>query len=214
MRTHSPRRRLDRALLLTLLLVWGSAGCDGVGNHQAPTADDAPTADEAPAAGHTLPRDTSSAAGDPTESRAVLALEGEGLRVFDASSGSARPVPFGTPADEVLRVLEIVQGAPPREQGESADCGGSYATWERGPSVRFRGDRMVGWSVGEPGATTAAGVGVGSTRRDLEAAYVVRLAHTSLGFEFSTGGLAGVLDGEGEDARIVALWAGEVCLAR
>ena len=144
----------------------------------------------------------------------ALALEGEGLRVFEATSGSARPIPFGSPTEDVMRIIEGVREASPRERGESPDCAGTFATWEGGPSVRFSDGRFVGWSVGQPGPTTPSGVGVGSTRNELEDVHAIEVSRTSLGVEFSAGALAGVLDGDGADARITALWAGEACLAR
>lgn len=204
-----PRRCLLPCLLLPLLLVLG--GC--VGTEQ-DTSDAAP-----PTAVSDTTALARSAPGEPPadaeeDGRPLLALEGEGLRIFDPNSGSARPIPFGTPAAEVLRIVEALRGGPPREDGESPECGGSFATWEGGPTLRCRGGRFVGWSVRDPGLSTAAGVEVGSTREELESVHAVQVARTSLGVEFSAGGLAGVLEGEGGEDRVVALWAGEACLAR
>lgn len=65
-----------------------------------------------------------------------------------------------------------------------------------------------------PALTTASGIGIGSTRADLESAYAARVARSTLGAEFSAGGLAGLLASERPDAPIINLWAGEACLAR
>jgi hypothetical protein len=59
-----------------------------------------------------------------------------------------------------------------------------------------------------------SGIGPGSTRAELEAVYEVEVEPTSLGIEFSAGGIGGLLDGESPDARITAMWAGVTCLFR
>lgn len=150
------------------------------------------------------------------EHRAVLTLEGEGLRVFDAESGSARPVPFGTSSSETIDIVSAVLAAAPREQGENADCGGSFATWEQGLGLWFVRDRLAGWAVraGSDTLTTASGIGIGSTRSELESVYDAQVMRSSLGTEFTAGNIAGVLDSPAADGRVIAMWAGITCLAR
>jgi hypothetical protein len=58
------------------------------------------------------------------------------------------------------------------------------------------------------------GVGIGTTRAQVEDALAIQVSSTSLGTEFTAGGLAGLLDGPGAEARITNLWAGETCIAR
>lgn len=146
----------------------------------------------------------------------ALALEGEGLRIFDVSSGAARPLPFGSPLGEVVEILTRVQEMAPSEKGESADCGVEYVTWESGLTVLSSSGRFQGWSARERsrGLTTVSGIGIGSTREELEDVYAIEVDSTSLGIEFTAGGLAGVLDSAEREGRVIALWAGVVCLAR
>ena len=59
-----------------------------------------------------------------------------------------------------------------------------------------------------------SGIGVGSARAALDAVYSATVSTTTLGEEFSAGGLAGVFDGPTAAARITAMWAGTTCLAR
>jgi hypothetical protein len=145
-----------------------------------------------------------------------LALEGEGLRGFAVPSGSARPVPFGSPRAAVLDFLQAIYGSPPREQGENLDCGAEFAGWKDGLTVWFAEDRFVGWSLQDRDGTltTASGVGIGSVRSELEAAHVIEVVDSSLGVEFTSGGLAGLLDSARPDARVTNLWAGLTCIAR
>jgi hypothetical protein len=148
--------------------------------------------------------------------RVMLAVEGEGLRLFDAVTGSATPLPFGTGRDVLLGSLEPLRG--PAERGSNAECGvQEYASWDDGLRLIFEDHRFAGWAIDGRSAgalTTASGIGPGSTRRDLENAYTAEVGQTTLGTEFTAGGFAGVLDGAGPDARITDMWAGVACIFR
>jgi hypothetical protein len=52
-----------------------------------------------------------------------------------------------------------------------------------------------------------SGVGVGSSRADLEGAHAISVEETTLGTEFTFGGVSGILD----DGRVSSLWAGVSC---
>lgn len=149
----------------------------------------------------------------------ALAIEGEGLRLFDMQSGSATPLAFGQPQQQVLTALERFRGAA--TLAPNSDCGAGpvlIAQWTDGLSLLFQDDRFVGWGVdgrADGGLSTAVGIGTGSTRAELQEAYAdVTTRATSLGTEFSGGGMDGVLDGTAPSAAITALWAGVSCVAR
>lgn len=162
----------------------------------------------------------------PVAPAARLALEGEGLRAFLVPSGSARPIPFGRPMADVVAAVTPLVGAAAPDVAPNADCAITAATWPAaGLTLWFRpparGGTFVGWSVApvrteEPSTplTTAAGLGLGSTRRELEGAYAATVRRSTLGTEFVAGGLAGLLESDRPDARVTALWAGESCIAR
>ena len=143
-----------------------------------------------------------------------LAVDGEGLRLVDAKTGKTQALPFGLSRAAVLEPLENLRG--PAGQGSNPACGGEYANWADGLGLNFRRDKFVGWSLDDrsDGAiTTMAGLGTGSGKRALEA-YDYKVVRTTLGDEFSAGGLHGLLSSTAANARITNLWAGEVCLAR
>lgn len=146
----------------------------------------------------------------------ALTVEGDGLRMFGVQSGSARSLPFGTPSSAAREGIERALGSPPLDSGSTPDCQLDYATWPGGLTTTFRAGTLVGWSLraAPERLTTVTGVGIGSTRADLEEAYDVTVEASSLGTEFSAGGFAGVLESRADQARVTALWAGEVCLAR
>lgn len=148
----------------------------------------------------------------------VLAVDAEGLRLFDAATGSARALAFGMPAEQVIAALAPLSGAP--ERSENPECGGGpmeFAAWPDGVTLVLQDGAFRGWSLDErtKGAvTTASGIGPGSSRRELEAAYRIEVEESSLGTEFMAGEMSGLLDGTGPDARVVALWAGLACVFR
>jgi hypothetical protein len=160
--------------------------------------------------------DTSRGSTEAAEaSGARLALDGEGLRIFLVPSGSARLIPFGTPKEQMLTALASVRDGPPRE-GENVDCGAAYATWEDGLTVWFSRGDFAGWSVpgGHRRLQTASGIGIGSTRAQLDSVYAARVERSTLGVEFAAGGIAGLLESDRPDARITHLWSGVACVAR
>jgi hypothetical protein len=86
--------------------------------------------------------------------------------------------------------------------------------WPNGLVLHAADSEFIGWSARpdtDASLTTIAGVGTGSTRGELEAAYTVEVTETSLGTEFSTGSLFGLLSSTEPDATITDLWAGTVC---
>lgn len=161
--------------------------------------------------------DSGSASLVPNPSDAfLLALDGEGLRLFDAASGSSRPLSFGTEGSLVGSALVRVLGAEPVEVGYSEDCAAEYQRWPEGLSIWIVRDDFVGWSLRDDGTTltTPTGIGIGSTRADLEESYAAEIYQSTLGIEFVAGGLAGLLESEDDDASITNLWAGQTCIAR
>lgn len=148
-----------------------------------------------------------------------LAVDGEGLRLFDPTTTSASPVAFGRPQAAVIATIERFRGAA--EQGVNQDCGAGpvdYASWPDGLSLVFQHDRFVGWGLDRRAAgtiTTASSIGPGSTRAELESAYANVVVHrTSLGNEFTAGGFSGVIDGSTATSPITDMWAGTNCAAR
>ncbi|HSK18328.1 MAG TPA: hypothetical protein VK912_04265 [Longimicrobiales bacterium] len=224
MRTTSPRIASvpgAGARILVVVFCVVAAACEGRGGARdpSPDLDSAAVAADARSDTRDTPHTIESldAPAPPISSgtEATLALEGEGLRIFLVPSGSARPIPFGTPKSATMEMLRTVLAVAPREEGHSEDCGVDFATWGNGLTVRFARDSFAGWSVG-PGSTltTASGLGVGSTRAELEDAYAAEIGRSTLGIEFTAGGLAGTLESEAPDAQVQHLWAGVACLGR
>lgn len=146
----------------------------------------------------------------------LLNLDGEGLRIFDSNTGASRLIAFGNDSTQSLETLSRVLGEPIPTQVENEECQVTFARWSNGLTAWSDGKRFVGWSVApqSPALATAAGVKLGSSRKDLQSAYQAKIFESSLGTEFSAGGLAGLLDSARADARVVNFWAGQTCIAR
>ncbi len=188
-------KRIFRSVPLALTLVALTA-C----SNESPSDQPAETA---PAAVPTTPAPAVADEEAIAKESPALVVEAEGLRLFNRQSGSARAIAFGTPHDDVLSMLAFL-GKP--ETGTNGECGAGaldYANWPSGLGLFFQDDKFAGWNLngrskGE--VTTASGVGIGSSRTDLESAYAANISETTLGTEFAAGELFGLLDGKGKAA--------------
>lgn len=150
----------------------------------------------------------------------LLNVAPDGLTLVDPQSGAARHLAFGTPADAALRAATAALGPKLRER-DMAECGAGAMTLVQFPkdlTLNLMDGRFVGWSLAgdAPGAVaTASGITLGSTRAELERAYALEmLQETSLGNEFHTGALSGILSTMAPGGTIENLWAGTDCVFR
>jgi hypothetical protein len=171
------------------------------------------------------PEQPSPSVAPPGESVVRVTVAGEGLRLVDSRTGSARPLDFGSPRAQVVQALTALEGET-ATGSVSPDCGEGLQEsleWRTGLITWFQSDEFVGWSLNERHSsqpaplhrvTTMGGVGLGSTRAEMEEVYVTTIEDTSLGVEFSTGGFHGILDSRRRDAVVTNLWAGMTCIFR
>lgn len=146
-----------------------------------------------------------------------LTIDGEGLRHF-SPEGAARPIPFGTAQEAVLTAVATSLGGNAPAIRTNAECGAGptqFARFRNGLQLDFQAQRFVGWTLDQPGLTTADGVGVGSAKSTVEDSRTVELVpNSTLGVEFSSGDLGGFFDGTGASAKVVSLYAGQTCFFR
>jgi hypothetical protein len=151
---------------------------------------------------------------DPTAPTVVLQSDGLGLL---GPTGSNRMQLFGEADPQVLRDA-LTRAIGPGTPSDQPDCGPAVTSVSYGGfQVLFDGGRFVGWYLADPGPDfdTVLGLGTGSTLAELRADLrPFEVTQTSIGREWSGGGLSGLLEGEGEGARAIAVWAGNVCLFR
>lgn len=134
-------------------------------------------------------------------------------------NGSARHVAFGMPRADAVQMISAALGSPV-EQADNQDCGAGslgYAAFRDGLSLYFDDGKFAGWDLDgrENGKfTTANGIGIGTTRKELEAAGPVEVGETTIGNEFTMGELSGLLSSAKPEGEVTNLWAGVTCIAR
>jgi hypothetical protein len=197
--------RLSALLPLGLTLLLATAACT-----RTPDAADVNGTDPTPDAVAPVPGEQV----EDTES--LLALSGEGLQLVGDQTGSTATLEFGSEMNLVADAVTSILGQP-LESGDNDECGSGPQTitqWPRGLVLHAADGEFIGWSSRsgtDETLTTMAGVGVGSTRSELESAYTVEVFESTLGTEFSTGNLFGILNSTAPDAVVEYLWAGTVC---
>ena len=198
--------RLTTRTTLALAAVALLAACDR-------TPD--PAAEAAASAAATPPE--AAAPAPAAQTRSGLVIEGEGLRIVDAS-GAARALPFGTPEATVIAAVTTATGGMAPEQSTNEECGAGptqFAQYSDGIQLLFQDGKFAGWFLREPGLTTADGIGIGTTRAALDAARTVEMVPDStLGIEFSAGELGGFLTADGAAGAVESLYAGLTCFFR
>lgn len=203
--------RLSAGLALAMLAV----ACGGPPS--APEAPKPPEAPAAPAAPATPEAPAAMPAEPPKPEGPLLALDGDGIRLV-RPNGSTALLPFGRPTAEAVAALSSALGTP-TDRATNSECGAGpteIVHWGGGFTALFVDGRFNGWSADErKGLSTMNGIGVGSTRAELFASYSdASVEQSTLGTEFSAGGLGGLLSGAGPTAKIETLWAGDICAFR
>ena len=211
-----------KQLVLVPLLIFLFAGCQ-----HSPDAAQNPLAG-VPASAPAQPTPAAAPPARVSASPQLLALTSNALQLVSQPAGSTRELPFGMPQEELVGIVSKVLQAKPKSIGINTECGAGplkMASWSNGLTLVFQEKKagaaqkwqFVGWYAGAssgaaPKVATMAGVGIGSTRAELEGAYAVKVTKSTLGQEFSTtSGLYGLLNGPGQAAVITSLWSGTSC---
>jgi hypothetical protein len=161
----------------------------------------------------------------PKEIQFSLALSPNAIQIINQNNGSTTEISFKTPLKQTIETVERVLKAKP-SIGINSECGAGplkMATWNNVLTLLFQEKKndewlFVGWAANqainpELKLITMAGVGIGSTRKEIESAYVIEVTKTSLGYEFATktDDFFGIFDGANENAKITNLWSGLSC---
>ena len=145
-------------------------------------------------------------------------LEGRGL-IFSDSAGARRTLAFGGGVPAAIDAARQAYGDPENvETLEECGAGPLQVSKFGGLTLAAQEGKFVGWWLDghdkPPVPSTERGIGIGSTREALDAAYSIDEFETSLGNEFTTDGLAGLIEGEGKLGKVTHLWAGATCITR
>lgn len=197
--------RISTRTTMAFVALAALAACD---RSQTP----APAEPATPAAEITTPVEA-----PPVQGAGELALEGEGLRIFD-SQGAARAIPFGTAQATVIAAVAASTSRPAPAVTTNEECGAGpiqFVEFHNGLQLLFQNNTFQGWFMDEPGLTTTDGMGVGSTRASVEGTRTIEMIPDStLEGEFSSGDLGGFLSAATPQGTVTSLYAGLTCFFR
>lgn len=189
---------MKRLLLVALVL---TAGCSGGSSTAQPsgTSTPTPTASPTPA------------------TAASLVLEVDGLGVSDGAAHISH-FPFATTtAAQIQGIVSPLLGSGVTTTLPECGQGPRTSYKARGLTLLFDKAAWVGWTSQTAGLTTADGVGVGVTRKVVDASGTAfTFSESSLGTEFTAenSGLGGLMSGPDKTDTVTALYTGETCFAR
>ncbi|MBW4485310.1 MAG: hypothetical protein KME14_22470 [Tildeniella torsiva UHER 1998/13D] len=190
--------------LLGLSLLITTTACTSETTAPAPAPPDAETPAETPTE-------------TPQSEEVGLILTGEGLQLVNLQTGSTTSLAFDTDMAPTLDAVTQILGTP-EEVSQNSECPSgplTIATWPNGLALNAADDTFVGWAMrpsdDDTALTTASGIGIGSTRQELETSYTVEVVDSSLGVEFSAGDLYGLLTSPEPTGTVTNLWAGVAC---
>lgn len=166
-----------------------------------------------------------------TKNTHKLLLTSNALQLAHRKTGSTIEIPFGKPIDQMIEITNTALQSKPSSIGINKECGAGplkMVSWNNGLTVVFQQNKsqiansetdwkFAGWymSINSGNAQkvlTMAGISIGSSRAEMESAYVITVSQTSLGYEFSTSsGLYGIFEGPEKEAKITSLWSGLSC---
>ena len=145
-----------------------------------------------------------------------LVVAGEGLKILDAT-GAERVLPYETPKATVIAAVTAALGVPPVES-TNEECGAGptqFAQYPNGLQLLFQADTFQGWTLDKPGLATENLVGVGVGRAALSSTSDFAMEPDStLGAEFTLGGIGGFFASDAPDAPVESLYAGLTCFFR
>ena len=156
---------------------------------------------------------TATATTTATDVPLLIVLTPDGVGFTTEDSGSISRIDFGS--DQQLTRDAVVKAlGQPIEESPQPECPPGPADISRfdGLSLTFIDGSFVGWEL--PAGSTQTmidGIGLGSTRADLSNPTV---EETSLGTEFTSGEVHGILSDDTPNGEITALWVGTICAFR
>lgn len=125
-------------------------------------------------------------------------------------------IDFGRAEAGAVAAVTKVLGSQPQERTVNRACGAGPVAVVRYPQIDllFQDGAFRGWVTRSTGTTTANGLAPGMRRNQLPEASFGPFRTTSLGVEFDSGGVFGLLPDGGADTPVQYLWAGVSCFFR
>lgn len=164
----------------------------------------------------TVPAADNLVAGNESVVAPALNIAPDGVSLV-TESGSARHATFGMARDAAVAMVSAALGKP-TDTGRNDECGQGpmdTADFKGGLTLFFQEGKFVGWDLDRDSTLkTAAGIGMGSTLQEVRAAMTVSTEESTLGHEFTSGDMGGLVSAMTRAGKVEALWAGSTCQFR
>jgi hypothetical protein len=175
----------------------------------------------APAPQPAVPPAAAAPAGEPDDLIVGnLRLSSDGLAAGMPGLHTSRSFRFGMSKAEIVAVVAQTRSWETKSEA-NGECGAGPMEFVRFGTLtlNIQNGLFVGWSLDGPRAAEPIeeeyGLGIGAGRADLNPMDGdVRIETTTLGVEFDSGGIHGLLSSNAPDATVTHLWAGTNCHAR
>ena len=146
---------------------------------------------------------------EPSEIIGVIG-DSEGLHPV----GSQQRIDFGRAKIGVVDAVSRLLGRGPTDEFFIEECGAGPVTavsWGDDLKLNFIDGALRGWVMQSDVLRSENGLRVGQTRSALEAAGIADFENTSIGVEFGSEGVFGLLNAQNELAYV---WSGATCFFR
>jgi hypothetical protein len=160
----------------------------------------------------------------PALVRSPITVAADGVDVMSGSATKHYSYSGNVGVSTVKDAFRPSLGAPFKESDEQCEAGMLHWVRWKAIDVYFLDNKLAGWGLppqGTPALRTANGIGIGSTRPDIQRAFpTVTVEESTLGTEWFVAGptadtgLSGIFASDKPDAVNEALWSGRTCLAR
>jgi len=152
----------------------------------------------------------------------AILLEGDGFMPANPGGhGTGLKLSFGAPRGTVISYMTGLHGGTAPQTDSNDECGAGpvqFARWDDDFTLAFQDGKFAGWWAGEKapaGFSTVQDIHVGSTLAEVRAAWPdVQVMNDSIGPEFASADIFGILTGTTASAKVTALWAGVSCVFR
>ncbi len=124
---------------------------------------------------------------------------------------------FGRAREGAVASASRLMGQTPSETASLQDCGAGpmmAVRFDRGLTMMFQEGAFAGWAArgtANPPLRLPSGLSTASTRAEITSRPGTAFRATTLGEEFSSAGVSGIV---GADGRVALLWSGVSCFAR
>jgi len=130
--------------------------------------------------------------------------------------GKSQRIDFGRTQESTIPAVSKLLGVQPGSVSINLECGAGPTTIVKYPQIDllFLDGAFRGWVTSNPGTIAGNGLSPGVSRTQLNNGGYGPFEETTLGVEFASGGIFGLLPDGDANSPIRTLWSGTTCFFR